>query len=124
MKFKLLLTLLYSTFTIITSTCKNSTEPKVGENDISVVIQNSDIYEYRTGIAGDEEGVIITKQSHYHEISEIIRGKETNFEAVYRYKPKHNFKGTDSVELEKQTGSDGSSPPTRFEKVRIFITVK
>ena len=83
MKYRIFSMILISIFTAVMFSCTNSTEQSSDKYDIPIVIKNSETYEYKTGIAGDEEGVIITKQSKHHEISEIIRGKETGYEAVY-----------------------------------------
>ena len=80
MKHRIFSMILISAFTAVMFSCTNSTEKSSDKYDINIVIKNSETYEYKTGIAGDEEGVIITKQSKHHEISEIIRGKETSDE--------------------------------------------
>ena len=66
---------------------------------IQVEMKNSEIYKYKTGINGDEEGARITKQAEHFEISEIIRNDTTKWEAVYRYKPQGNYVGNDYVEI-------------------------
>jgi len=100
----------------------NGTSVSQDDNQ-AVLLNNSETYEFRTGIGGDEEGASIKLQAQNYEISEIIRNAETNWEAVYRYKPKAGFTGTDYVELELSTGSDGASPPTKIEVIKINFQV-
>ena len=93
------------------------------ENIIAVSIKNSEIYEYQTGISGDEEGVLIEKQASHFEISEIIRDSSTQWSAVYRYKPEQGYIGTDNVEIKTMQGSDGASPNTDIKIIKIEITI-
>ena len=46
-------------------------------------LKQSEAYEYKTGISGDEEGILIKKQAQYYQVSEIIRDSTTNWEAMY-----------------------------------------
>ncbi len=103
--------------------CNNTTDSISQDGDINVVIKSSEIYEYKTGISGDEESVSIIRQAKHYEISDVVRNADTKYEAVYRYKPKEGFIGTDYVELEERTGSDGASPPTQLELIKISIKV-
>ncbi len=109
---------------ILSWTCSKS--DGVGPNsekEINVFLKHTEDYEYQTGIGGDEEGAIIKKQAQNHEISEIIRNRSTNWEAVYKYKPKANFVGFDYVEIETHKGSDGASPPTKIDVIKINFTL-
>jgi hypothetical protein len=108
---------------VLIAGCQRSLEPELLDNVISVTITDQDIFEYKTGIGGDEEGAVITVQAQHYEISEIVRNSETNFEAVYRYKAKIGFKGSDYVEIETRTGSDGASPPPEINTIGINIVV-
>ena len=108
---------------ISTISCDNTTDPNLSTRYMTASIRSSEAYEYRTGISGDEDGASIKVQAKHFVTSEIARNAATNWEAVYMYKPDPLFSGTDYVELELSTGSDGASPPTYVEIVRITIHV-
>ena len=93
------------------------------DNLISVELKQLETYEYKTGISGDEEGVLIRGQAQHYQVSEIIRDSTTNWEAVYRYQAKENYVGIDEAEIETSRGSDGVSPPTEIEVIRIKFTI-
>lgn len=61
-------------------------------------------------MGGDEDGAAIVSQAHHYAVSEIRRNAQTNWVAVYIYQPALGFVGSDHVELEVRTGSDGASP--------------
>ena len=106
-----------------TFSCKNTTDSNTIEKVETVSINNSEIFEYKTGISGDEELAKITMQPNHYEISTIVRDSTTNWEAVYRYKSESGFEGTDQAEIKLGTGSDGASPNTNFELIRFEFTV-
>jgi hypothetical protein len=108
---------------VLTVSCDSTTDSSIEEGTITVSIKNSETYKYRTGISGDEEGASIILQAENSVISEIVRNAETNWEAVYTYRAKPFFSGTDLVEIELSTGSDGASPPTSSKIVRLRIHV-
>jgi len=93
------------------------------ENTLSVDMSNNDIYEYRTGISGDEERTSIIVQARHFEISDIFRNAGTQYEAVYKYKPEAEFSGRDYVEIETRRGSDGASPSNKVAIIKIKIQV-
>ena len=103
--------------------CENTTDSNLEVFTKSVRIKNTETYEYRTGISGDEEGATIKRQAKYYDMSEIVRNADTNWEAVYVYKPEPLYSGTDYVELELSTGSDGASPPANIEIIKIQIQI-
>jgi len=111
-------------FLILLISCNSSIDSNDEEFTKSVVIQNFETYEFRTGISGDEEGASILLQAKHYLISDIIRNAETRGEAIYVYKPVPYFSGTDYVELKLSTGSDGASPPTKIEIIKIRIIVE
>ncbi len=74
-------------------------------------------------IEGDEDGAFIISQAQNFEISEIIRNASTNWMAIYRYKPQLNFTGVDSIKIETHQESDGASPPTKTEIVKIKFII-
>lgn len=119
---KLCLSILCIIFLLIYS-CNNATDSQEYENTITISIKKSEIYNYKTGIIGDEDGASIIVQAKYYEISDIVRNVDTNWEAVYKYKPRTGFVGTDYVELKLSTGSDGVNPPTNVEIIKIKIVV-
>lgn len=86
----------------------------------TVSLKNTETFEYPT-VGGDEEGARISVQAKHYSISEIRRGPATNWVAVYVYQPLAGFVGTDSVEIEILTGSDGASPPDMKKAVFRFL---
>lgn len=103
--------------------CSSSTDPDIDKELISVTITNSEVYTYNTGIGGDEEGASIIRQANHFEISDIIRNADTMWEAIYNYKAMSGFKGADYVELKLSRGSDGASPPTDIEIIKIEFII-
>ena len=93
------------------------------DNIISVELNQAETYEYKTGISGDEEGASIKKQAQHYEVSEIVRDSTTQWEAVYRYKAQGNYVGSDEIEIETHRESDGASPPTKIEIIKIKFTI-
>lgn len=120
MKFKivLLFTVLFLTFS-----CTSSIDGNIDLKTEKVTISSSEVFEYRTGLSGDEEEATITQQPDHYEISKVIRDSTTNWESVYRYKPESGFEGTDQVKIKLEAGSDGASPNTDITLITIEITV-
>lgn len=98
--------------------CNNSTAIEF----LTVSIRNTEQYEHLT-VGGDEEGARISAQARHYSISEVRRGPETNWIATYVYRPSPGFVGTDNVELEVLTGSDGATAPN-VRKVRLHFVVR
>ena len=104
-----------------------SAEPAKPETDkpktIEATVKNSEEYEYRTGFGGDEQGASIKVQAGHFEKSEMVRNASTGFEPVYKYKPKGDYAGKDSVELELVDHEIGSGPddPGKTTKTRVVI---
>jgi hypothetical protein len=92
-------------------------------NAINISIRNTDSYSYSTGVSGDEDGTSIKTQAKHFKISEIRRNASTKWEAVYFYEPEENYVGSDHVEIETRTGSDGASPPTHVEIIMINFII-
>ena len=103
--------------------CNSSTDPEIERESLTVTIKNSEIYTYNTGIGGDEEGATISRQANHFEVSDIIRNADTMWQAVYTYKAKSGFSGVDYVELKLSRGSDGASPPTDIEIIKIEFII-
>lgn len=78
------------------------------EETFYITIKNTDDFKHDFKISGDEEGATIKIQATHFSISEIARNESTNWSVVYHYKPESGFTGIDSVEIETNTGSDGS----------------
>jgi hypothetical protein len=103
--------------------CQNTTDPNIKEEIKNVSVSNTEVFEYQTGISGDEELATIEKHPKNYEISTIVRDSTTNWEAVYQYKPESGFQGTDYVELKLGTGSNGASPNKNITVIKLNITV-
>lgn len=89
---------------------------------VNVVLKNTETYEYPT-VGGDEDGARISTQANHYSISEIRRTAETNWVAVYVYRPAAGFVGSDHAELEILSGSDGASPPTSIRRVAFHFVI-
>ncbi len=89
----------------------------------NVDLKVNELYEYDTKISGDEEGAIISTQASHFEVSEILRDRSTNYSCVYKYKPVLDYIGADQVEIKLSTGSDGASPSTHFEHIKINFNI-
>lgn len=101
----------------------NRADSNSNEKIERVSMTHSEVFEYKTGISGDEESAAITLQPRHSEISEMVRDSTTNWESVYRYQPEEGFEGTDQAEIKLGTGSDGAGPNTHFEVIRFEFTV-
>ena len=75
----------------------NSIITIVDTNEI-IELSKNQICEYFC--VGGEDGATIKTQAKHFEISEINRNSETGYAAIYRYKPKANYVGYDSVQIE------------------------
>lgn len=102
--------------------CKDNSIEPIYDEVITVSLNNSDIYKYPT-VGGDEEGAIISKQAYHYEISEIRRNRETNYAAVYVYKPVAGYLGEDSVNIKIMSGSDGAGPAKRITIIKINFII-
>lgn len=120
MKFNLLLTL--TLIAILNISCEDD-PPEVTQKSIQVYLKANELYEYDTKTEGDEEWASISSQASHFEISELIRDKSTNFSIVYKYQPELDFVGTDEVEIKLSTGSDGASPSTQVEFLKITFNI-
>ncbi len=116
--------ILLSSFFLFAFSCITSTDSPIPDDEIPITLENTESYNYNTGITGDEDGASIIVQAKHYEISDIVRNVETNWEVVYKYKPKSGFIGTDFVELELSTGSDGASPSKNIEIIKIKFIVQ
>lgn len=110
-------------FLLFSFGCQNTTDPNIKEEIENVSVSSSEVFEYKTGISGDEEIATIEEQPKNYEVSTIVRDSTTNWEAVYQYKPESGFQGTDYVELKLGTGSDGASSNNNIKLIKLNITV-
>ena len=101
-----------------TQSCRESNRIKA----VSVSLRNTETYEYPT-VSGDEDGARISTQASHYSISEIRRNTETSWAAVYVYRPAAGFVGSDYVEIEILSGSDGASPPTSIRRIAFRFVV-
>ena len=93
---------------------------------IEVTLRNTGLYEYRTGMGGDEQGASISLTPKHAELNEMVRNLSTNFEPVYRYKPKKGFVGKDQVEItliDIQVGNAPGQEKTTKTKVLIKLNI-
>lgn len=91
---------------VILLSCGKSSPAEV----LKVSLRNIDTFEYPTA-GGDEDGARVATQPQHAEVSEIRRDAETNWVATYVYQPVAGYVGSDFVELEILTSSDGVRPP-------------
>jgi hypothetical protein len=91
-------------------------------DSIVVPLKNTDTYEHAT-VGGDEEQASIVSQATHYSVSEIRRNRETNWVAVYFYRPSAGYVGNDEVALETRTGSDGSSAPINIRRINLKFRV-
>lgn len=93
---------------------------------IRTLLTNSEEYEYRTGMGGDEQGARISRGPAHAVKSEIVRDLSTNFEPVYRYQPEPGYVGTDQVEItlvDIEIGSGPDDAKTREYRVVMELEV-
>jgi hypothetical protein len=100
--------------------CKRD-DSAVPERVIRITVKNTEAGSLDLGGFGDEEGAKITRQASHFEISQIVR--ITNGGVEYQYKPKAQFRGTDSTVIEVYRGSDGVTPSKLSEVVKVIFTV-
>lgn len=104
--------------------CNCEKEEIVEKNEtFHISLKNTEEYIHDFKISGDEEGATIKVQAKHFRISKIIRNESTNWSVVYHYKPETGFIGSDLVEIETNTGSDGSgNGKTNIVKLFFQIT--
>jgi hypothetical protein len=105
-------------FSLLVSSCSDQGELVTA----TIVLKNTESYEYPT-VGGDEESARIVTQAQHYSISEIRRDAHTNWVAVYVYQPALEYVGPDNVELEIQTGSDGASPPSHSRRIGLAFQI-
>lgn len=98
------------------------TDKAFNYNEIKQTIENTEAYYHDLNISGDEEGAIITKQAEHFQTSELIRNSSTNWSVVYHYVPTPGYTGTDFIDIETNTGSDGASMG-EIGVIRISLTI-
>ena len=100
----LTLTLLAS---IVFTSCKKETEKKLVKyySTHQISLPQSELYVYKTGFSGDEEGGNVTIQGKNHVLTEVTR--DDLFEIVYQYQSKPDFVGKDTVQVMIEPGWNG-----------------
>ena len=94
---------------------QNAPKPKiVRAADLPVVevtIKQDKIYDYNTGMGGDEQGVRIkVHPKHAARLRPLHRDSTIGFAPIYRYRSQPGYVGKDSVELEYSDHELGSGP--------------
>jgi hypothetical protein len=89
---------------------------------VSASLKNTETYRYAM-VGGDEDGARISTQAKHYGISEIRRDSATGWVMTYVYQPAPGFVGSDYVEIEVITGSDGASPPTNIKRVALHFAI-
>ena len=76
---------------------------------VEVTVKRGAAFSYSTGMDGDEQGAIVIAHPKSAVVSTIAR-RVADFKSIYQYRPKPNFVGKDSVELEYRDHQLGSGP--------------
>src|SRR5262245_21854151 len=63
---------------------------------ISATLQPGQLFEY-SAVSGDEDGATLVVQARHAAVSEIRRSAQTNWAAVYVYRPEDQYSGTDAA---------------------------
>jgi hypothetical protein len=105
-------------FSFLVSGCSDQGVPVT----TTVTLKDTETYQYPT-VGGDEESARIVTQAQHYRISEIRRDAQTNWVAVYVYQPALGYTGSDYVELEIETGSDGASPPSHSKRIGLVFQI-
>ena len=71
---------------------------QITDSDLTIELSKNEICTYVC--TGGEDGAIIKTQAAHFEVSEINRNSNTGYSAIYSYKPKANYVGSDFVEIE------------------------
>jgi len=115
-----ILTFILSILTL-THSCKKDKSIDSTKTTINVSIMSNETYQYDLGEFGDEEGVSISVQASYFQVSKVER---VNYEKmIYTYTPTQNYVGTDEVELKAERSSDGAGPSDKITIVVIKFTI-
>ena len=94
-----------------------------GRRTIEVMLNNSDEYEFPTGMGGDEQGARVSKEPAHAAKSEMVRDLSTNFEPVYRYQPEPGYVGTDQVEITLVDIQIGGGPD-EFKTTKTTVVIE
>ena len=89
-----------------------------------VYITSDEIYEYKFGQLGDEQGPEIHKQANHYEISEFVWADE-GIEPTYRYKSQEGFIGRDTVViyLLEENLEHEDAEPYALERFKFNINI-
>ena len=108
---------------VLVIACEDQEDQADQSSTVDAEIKNTEIYEYHTGMGGDEQGASITQQARHYSISEIVRDASTNYEPVYRYKSAPGFVGTEEVKLTLSEYIIGATIELEATEITISITV-
>jgi len=90
-------------------------------NLIDTTIISTDTLNYSFGYFGDEEGISIISQAQNSKTCELLNKQWE--ERILQFIPQSDFLGLDSVIVVTQRGSDGASPSTDIDTIKIIIKV-
>ena len=89
--------------------CNCEKEEIVEKNETFLIsLKNTEEYIHDFKISGDEDGATIKLQAKHFSISKIIRNESTKWSVFYHDKLATGLIGSELVEIETNTGSDGS----------------
>ncbi|MBU0473816.1 MAG: hypothetical protein KKF62_06590 [Bacteroidetes bacterium] len=95
---------------------------QITDSDLTVELSKNQICTYLC--TGGEDGAIIKTQAEHFEVSEIKRNSNTDYNAIYSYKPKVNYVGYDFVEIEILPDVIPIDEPSISRKVKIEFFIK
>ena len=95
---------------------------QITDSDLTVEISKNEICTYVC--TGGEDGAIIKTQAAHFEVSEINRNSKTGYSAIYIYKPKANYVGSDFVEIEILPDVVPMDEPPIYKIVKIEFYIK
>jgi hypothetical protein len=109
---------------LLTFGCSNLVGPISNETSLSITLSAGELYVFHTGMSGDEEGASIVVQTKHFTVSEITRNAGTMWEPVYTYTPEDGYAGTDYIELETISCSDGTDLTKKVGSMKISFKVQ
>lgn len=104
--------------------CRKEVPVKITKDTIEVTLNLNETYNFDLGYPCVECGTRINKQASHYSVSRISLKPDTlDLHFFYEYTPALNYTGTDEVEIELSSGSDGSGPNTQFFYKTIKFTI-
>lgn len=99
-------------------------EVALSADDKDFEVNNTDTHRLHIGDFGDEEGARVLTHPKNFEKSEIARDQTTNWNAMYVYKAKAGFTGTETVRIETCKLVQGSVNPLQCVADTIQIQIR